>query len=132
MTINICNKCEKQFSTTSSYTRHLNRKTPCGSNNKSCDVVENVELNLSPIQDNVSASETIPQTNIVTSTTSGLRFIDLFCGIGGFHQALVKLNATCVFASDIDSKCREIYEQNYGLKPEGDITKIDVKSSKID
>ena len=128
MTQNICNKCEKQFSTTSSYTRHLNRKTPCDSKNKSREVVENVELNLSPIQVNVEASEALPQTNIDTSTKTGLRFIDLFCGIGGFHQALIQLNATCVFASDIDAKCREIYEQNYGLKPDGDITKIDVKT----
>jgi len=50
-------------------------------------------------------------------------FIDLFCGIGGFHQALSNLGGTCVFASDIDQKCRDIYEKNYNLKPEGDIKK---------
>jgi DNA (cytosine-5)-methyltransferase 1 len=53
-----------------------------------------------------------------------LKFIDLFCGIGGFHQALTNIGAECVFASDIDAKCRETYEKNYGLKPDGDITKI--------
>lgn len=31
----------------------------------------------------------------------------------------------CVFACDIDADCRKTYETNYGLKPEGDITKID-------
>lgn len=57
-----------------------------------------------------------------------LKFIDLFCGIGGFHQALNKLNCECVFASDIDVKCRDVYKLNYNLTPEGDITKIDIKT----
>ena len=51
-------------------------------------------------------------------------FIDLFCGIGGFHQAMKSLGGTCVFASDIDDDCRKTYERNYGIRPEGDITKI--------
>lgn len=52
-------------------------------------------------------------------------FIDLFCGIGGFHQAMASLGGKCVFASDIDADCRKTYEANYGIKPQGDITKID-------
>ena len=55
-----------------------------------------------------------------------IKFIDLFCGIGGFHQALNRFNSECVFACDIDENCRKIYELNYGIKPEGDITKINV------
>lgn len=55
------------------------------------------------------------------------KFIDLFCGIGGFHQAMEALGGECVFASDIDADCRKTYEDNYGIKPEGDITKIDAK-----
>ena len=54
-------------------------------------------------------------------------FIDLFCGIGGFHQAMESLSGECVFASDIDADCRKTYENNYGIKPQGDITKIEAK-----
>lgn len=53
------------------------------------------------------------------------RFIDLFCGIGGFHQAMKALGGECVFASDIDEDCRKTYQANYGLTPIGDITKVD-------
>ena len=54
-----------------------------------------------------------------------LKFIDLFCGIGGFHQVLNKLNHKCVYACDIDKKCREVYEKNYGIMPDSDIRNLD-------
>ncbi|HEV2594896.1 MAG TPA: DNA (cytosine-5-)-methyltransferase [Sphingomicrobium sp.] len=50
-----------------------------------------------------------------------LRFIDLFAGLGGFHQALEKLGHRCVFASEIDGELAELYQKNFGLKPHGDI-----------
>ena len=55
------------------------------------------------------------------------KFIDLFCGLGGFHVALSKLGGECVFASDIDANCRKVYEDNFGIEPMGDITKVDEK-----
>ena len=42
-----------------------------------------------------------------------LKFIDLFAGIGGFHLALHKLGAECVFASEIDQYARKTYEHNF-------------------
>lgn len=54
-------------------------------------------------------------------------FIDLFAGIGGFHQAAKELEGTCMFASEIDKHACKTYEYNHGIKPHGDITKIDAK-----
>lgn len=57
-----------------------------------------------------------------------LKFIDLCCGIGGFHYGLKKLGFKCVMASDINEECRKNYELNHKIKPLGDLTKIDIKS----
>ena len=43
-----------------------------------------------------------------------MRFVDLFCGIGGFHAALHRLGHECVFATDIDKAAAETYELNWG------------------
>lgn len=40
-------------------------------------------------------------------------FVDLFAGIGGFHQAMSSLGGHCVFACDINDACRKVYEINY-------------------
>jgi DNA (cytosine-5)-methyltransferase 1 len=53
-----------------------------------------------------------------------LKFIDLFCGIGGFRVALEERGFQCVFSSDIDLRARKAYEKNFGEAPSGDITKI--------
>ncbi|MBR0542030.1 MAG: DNA (cytosine-5-)-methyltransferase [Clostridia bacterium] len=58
---------------------------------------------------------------------SKFKYIDLFCGIGGFHQAMQRLDGKCVFACDINVACREVYKNNFcpnGEFPlEGDIKK---------
>lgn len=40
-------------------------------------------------------------------------FIDLFAGIGGFHQAMMSVGMKCVFASELDKNARISYEANY-------------------
>ena len=55
-----------------------------------------------------------------------MRFVDLFCGIGGFHAALHRLGHECVFATDIDKSAAETYELNWG-KPGGFDVNCDIR-----
>ncbi len=63
-----------------------------------------------------------------------IRFIDLFCGIGGFRIAAEAecqargVQPVCVFSSDIDPDARLAYAANFGEKPAGDIKGIDAAS----
>lgn len=47
--------------------------------------------------------------------TKNFKFIDLFSGIGGFHQAMVSFGGECVLASDIDAAAIVVYKKNYGI-----------------
>ena len=57
-----------------------------------------------------------------------MRFVDLFCGIGGFHAAFeskeLELDYECVFACDTDKDCRDVYSNNWEETPVGDIRKF--------
>ncbi len=55
-----------------------------------------------------------------------LRFIDLFCGIGGIRIAFQKAGWQCVFSSDWDKYSQLTYEANFGEKPHGDIHSVAV------
>tara|TARA_B100000519_G_C14201962_1_gene418353 strand:+ start:303 stop:1280 length:978 start_codon:yes stop_codon:yes gene_type:complete len=56
-----------------------------------------------------------------------IRFIDLFCGLGGFRIGMENNLAKCVFSSDNDEYVSKVYEQNFGENPFSDITEIDIK-----
>lgn len=56
-----------------------------------------------------------------------IRFIDLFCGIGGFRLGFEKQGYECVFSSDKEPHAQEMYEVNFGDKPFDDICNIDAK-----
>lgn len=59
--------------------------------------------------------------------TPKLRFIDLFCGIGGFRIAFERAGCECVFSSDWDKFSQQTYEANFGERPHGDIRTIPVE-----
>jgi len=59
-----------------------------------------------------------------------LRFVDLFCGVGGlrlgFEQACkeLKVSSKCVLSSEIDKNARYTYSLNFDDEPMGDIRDI--------
>lgn len=54
------------------------------------------------------------------------RFIDLFCGIGGFRLAFERAKAKCVFSCDWDRFSQQTYAANFGQIPYGDIHTVAV------
>lgn len=55
------------------------------------------------------------------------KYIDLFSGIGGFHQAMSNLGGECVLASEIDESAIRTYMKNYGIDSAHDINDIEDK-----
>ncbi len=65
---------------------------------------------------------------IKKQSLSGMTFIDLFAGLGGFRIALESLGARCVYSNEWDEPVQKVYADNFGDTPEGDITKVDEKT----
>ncbi|MDR2043997.1 MAG: DNA (cytosine-5-)-methyltransferase [Clostridium sp.] len=53
-----------------------------------------------------------------------IKFIDLFCGIGGIRLGMQSAGLKCVFSCDINSECQRTYNANFGEVPQGDIRDI--------
>jgi DNA (cytosine-5)-methyltransferase 1 len=68
--------------------------------------------------------------NMANNNGQAIKFIDLFCGIGGFRIAAEQAGSVigqpvkCVFSCDIDEDCKTAYEANFEERPAGDITAI--------
>ena len=98
--------------------------------NPSVDVAFRISTALSVDIDKIFFD--VPKSNI-TVYPKPLRYIDLFCGIGGFRYASkgafdkLGINGKCVFSSDIDKYAQDSYEANFGERPMGDIKLIDEK-----
>ena len=134
-----CERCGKDFSQKSHYDSHNRRKTPCENNaDKIKALVDKaVEEKLKELNNKnliVENEEVIVNTDTMEhQQPKEVKYIDLFCGLGAFHTAFNRNNTlqnkvkyTCVLASDINEGVRNIYEENYGIKPEGDINKINI------
>ncbi|NQW03681.1 MAG: DNA (cytosine-5-)-methyltransferase [Acidobacteria bacterium] len=70
--------------------------------------------------------KTRPTKRATIPSQAPLRFIDLFCGIGGFRLAFEAASVQCVFSSDWDKFSRQTYEANFGEAPHGDIHSVRV------
>ena len=66
--------------------------------------------------------------DISNKSLNGYTFIDLFAGLGGFRLALESLGAKCVYSNEWDKFAQEVYKNNFGETPDGDITKVDEKT----
>lgn len=59
---------------------------------------------------------------------TNFKFIDLFAGLGGFHVALERLGGECVFAAEWQPHLQDLYVKNFGVRPTGDIRKVEPDS----
>jgi len=65
------------------------------------------------------------KNKVKNENATKLRFVDLFCGIGGFHIAASQcFDGECVFACDKDKNVAKVYEDNFGFNPICDITQL--------
>lgn len=114
-----CVSCNRSFPTERGFKVHKARSSGCHVIDKEPEMEMKVPSKTPVMRIKKPKSAPEPLKN--------MKFIDLFCGIGGFHCALKSLGAECVLASDIDEKCRKTYETNWGIKPVGDITALESK-----
>jgi len=83
-----CDKCGKEFTQKGHYTKHTTKKNPC--------VIESQNVVAEEINEIIthSAVEIEKPDNIVED----IKYIDLFCGIGSFHNSFKKLGWDCVMS----------------------------------
>lgn len=58
----------------------------------------------------------------------GYTFIDLFAGIGGMRLAFEMAGGYCVYSNEWNKYSQQTYYANFGVQPDGDITKIQAET----
>lgn len=56
------------------------------------------------------------------------KFIDLFCGVGGFRIALESVEMACVFSAEVNPHACQMYEENFNHNPYCDVTQLSASS----
>ena len=140
-----CERCGKEFSQKSHYDSHNRRKRPCKNNTdkikkliddaveeKIKELINNNFMIVNKKQENTVISKNRSKEKVSLKHNT-VKYADLFCGLGAFHTAFNRNNAIqddikyeCVFACDINEGVRKVYQENYKLKPKGDINKINI------
>jgi DNA (cytosine-5)-methyltransferase 1 len=124
----ICEKCGYTTSHAGHFKRHINnKKNPCVNNhiNDLLNKIPILESKVNDLQENIiDLQNRVKYLESQMKPKEKLKYIDLFCGIGGFHQALSSLGCHCNIACDIDKNCRENYMLNYNIEPVEDVKKI--------
>lgn len=59
---------------------------------------------------------------------NGYTFIDLFAGIGGMRLAFRSAGGCCVYSNEWNKYSQQTYYANFGVQPDGDITKVQAES----
>ena len=67
-------------------------------------------------------------SKISASSAKTIKFIDLFCGVGGIRLGMENAGFRCIFSCDINEDCQKTYLANFGELPKGDIKIIDEKT----
>ncbi len=62
----------------------------------------------------------------ISINPNNIKFIDLFAGIGGIRLGFEgdSHNTQCVYSSEWDKFAQKTYKANFGVTPDGDITKV--------
>ena len=55
-------------------------------------------------------------------------FIDLFAGIGGMRLAFESAGGHCVYSNEWNKYSQQTYYANFGVQPDGDITRVQAES----
>lgn len=91
---------------------------------------EKVEYMLEHYVNNQNQKQSKVSYNTNNDEEKTIKFIDLFAGIGGIRLGFEgdSKNTECVYSSEWDKFAQKTYKANFGVVPDGDITKVDASS----